>query len=70
MSGVIIYIDERLSYNPIHIQTSLENITVQITGKHMSKLTLSCVYNSPSLSKVNSLADIDNPLTQLNEHCD
>ena len=40
-SGVIIYIDERLSYNPIHIQTSLENITVQITGKHMSKLTLS-----------------------------
>ena len=69
-SAVIIYIDERLSYNPIHIQTSLENITVQITGKHMSKLTLSCDYNSPSLSKVNSLADIDNLLTQLNEHCD
>ena len=36
----------------------------------MSKLTLSCVYNSPSLRKVNSLEDIDNLLTQLNEHCD
>ena len=69
-SGLIICKDERFSYNPIHIQTSLENITVQITGKHMSKFILSCVYNSPSLSKVNSLADIDNLFTQLNEHCD
>ena len=69
-SGVIIYINERFSNNPIHIQSSLENITVQITGKHMSKLIPSCVYNYPSLSKVNSLADIDNLLTQLNEHCD
>ena len=69
-SGVIIYIDERFFYNPINIQTSLENITVQMTSKHMSKLILSCVYNSPSLSKMNSLADIDNLLTHLNEHCD
>ena len=40
----------------------------QITGKHMSKLIPSCL-SYPSLSKVNSLADIWQ-ITQLNEHCD
>ena len=66
-SGVVVYIDERFSYKELDIETTIENITIQLSGKRSVKI-LCCLYNSPSLNKDNSLNDIDTILTELNNH--
>ena len=67
-SGVVVYIDERFSYKELDIETTIENITIQLSGKRSEKILLCCLYNSPSVHKDNSLNDIDTILTELNNH--
>ena len=67
-SGVVVYIDERFSYKELHIETTIENITIRLSGKRSEKILLCCLYNSPFFNKDNSLNDIDTILTELNNH--
>ena len=67
-TGVVVYIDERSTYKELDIETTFENITIQLSGKRSGKILLCCVNNSPSFNKDNSLNDIDTILTELNNH--
>ena len=38
-SGVVVYIDERFSYKELDIETTMENITIQLSGKRSEKFS-------------------------------